>query len=371
MSVLRRLAHLTRATFWVAVHLSIATGLLLLSAYLFTQEGEDHVNGGFFLRVIGAIWLYAATYSFVARGILQVPARPPQPKGEKPAPGAKAKDSLGCVLSLLAIPVTFVVAGRAADWAWAGISGPDASHPARVAADGVLYTLQDAGARPDVYAPSVIGILIAMSVLRAFVSRAAAPRPATGRHAQQGQQRQRSRARAADGGAASGKRRGAPVSESNASALATAAVAATARTTDNSSATSEALGSRSGTREDRVLGSLFWSPSDGAWLARRHDATPDVPIRIEADPSGPTTHQIDLARGAVQRSFEILLRGSEPARLKAQAKGVGLPRFTIGGITVGTDAGAATPITLHMRCEGDPGTDYAVHSTDGMHTFRS
>ncbi len=72
----------------------------------------------------------------------------------------------------------------------------------------------------------------------------------------------------------------------------------------------------------------------------------------------------------MQRSFEVLLRSSEAARPKAQAKGVGLPRFTIAAAVVGADTGNSTPVTIHLHCDSDKGTDYAVRSTDNLHTFR-
>jgi len=369
MPLLQWLARLTRATVWMAVHLTIAAALLLLSAYFFARGGADDANGGYFFRVVGSVWLYAAAYSYIARGILQRPPAAPLVKGEKPNTTAVVKNSGGCVLIIMAIGAAFVLGGRAADWAWAGIAGPDARHPARVAADRVLYTLQDAATRPDAYAPYAVGLVVALLVLR-VLGRMASPTPTMTAP----QARQPAPSPVARPGsttrATTGKRKGHSVAEANAAALATAAAAASARTTDNSTATSAGMGSRLDTREDRVLGSLFWSAADGAWQARNHEASHNMAIRIEAGPSGPTSHQIDLARSAVQRSFELQLRASDAARPKALAKGVGLPRFTIAAISVGADAAAATPVTVHLRCEGDTTTDYAVRSTDGMHTFK-
>ena len=59
---------------------------------------------------------------------------------------------------------------------------------------------------------------------------------------------------------------------------------------------------------------------------------------------GPDAHALDLARQAVQRSFEVLLRASEAARPMAQSRGVGLPRFTIAAVRVG--AGSAPDVSL-------------------------
>ncbi|MBA2356456.1 MAG: hypothetical protein H0V80_17535 [Acidobacteria bacterium] len=367
MPLLQWLARLARATVWMAVHLTIASALLLLSAYFFTSGGADDANGGYFFRFVGSVWLYAAAYSYIARGILQRRPAAPLARGEKPTTTAVVRNGGGCVLIAAAIGAAFVLGGRMADWAWAGIAGPDERHPARVAADRLLYTLQDAAARPEAYAPYAIVLVVAMLVL-GVLGRAASPTPPT-----TARQARRPAPIARPGSttrSTGGKRKGHTGSEANAAALATAAAAASARTTDNASATSAGMGSRLDTREDRVLGTLFWSGADGAWQARNHDASHTMTIRIEADPSGPTTHQIDLARAAVQRHFELQLRASDAARPRALSKGVGLPRFTIAAISVGADADAATPVTVHLRCEGDTTTDYAVRSTDGMRTFK-
>jgi hypothetical protein len=90
---------------------------------------------------------------------------------------------------------------------------------------------------------------------------------------------------------------------------------------------------------------------------------------IDTGGAVPTNMQHDLARGIAQRSFEVLLRGSDAARPAAQTNGVGLPRFTIGDAVVHADQGRATPVTLSLRCEGDASRTYDVRSTDGMNTF--
>ena len=93
------------------------------------------------------------------------------------------------------------------------------------------------------------------------------------------------------------------------------------------------------------------------------------PSTWRADPDGPDAHALDLARQAVQRSFEILLRASEAARPIAQSRGVGLPRFTIAAVRVG--AGSAPDVSLHLRCDADAAHEYVVRSTDKLQTFKA
>jgi hypothetical protein len=121
----------------------------------------------------------------------------------------------------------------------------------------------------------------------------------------------------------------------------------------------------SGAREDRVLGALTYSSSDGAWWAHREEGA--FPVHLEGTAEGPDPHALDLARQTIQRSFEVLLRASDAARVVAQKRGVGLPRFTISAVRVG--AGAAPAVAVHLRCEADPGHEYVVRSEDKLHTF--
>ena len=115
-----------------------------------------------------------------------------------------------------------------------------------------------------------------------------------------------------------------------------------------------------------MLGALRYSSSDGGWWAHRDDGA--FPVQLDGKAEGPDPHALDLARQAVQRSFEVLLRASEAARPVAQARGVGLPRFTIAAARVG--AGDAPDVALHLRCDGDPGREYVVVSTDKLQTFK-
>ena len=53
------------------------------------------------------------------------------------------------------------------------------------------------------------------------------------------------------------------------------------------------------------------------------------PVHMDGAADGPDPHALELARQTIQRSFEVLLRASDAARVVAQKRGVGLPRFTI------------------------------------------
>ena len=124
---------------------------------------------------------------------------------------------------------------------------------------------------------------------------------------------------------------------------------------------------RDSMREDRVLGPLSYSSSDGAWWARRADG--GLSLQLSGPAEGPTDEIRTTARQVVQRSFEVLLRASDAARPEAQRRGVGLPRFTI--TTARVEPGNPPAVTLHLRCEADAGHDYVVSSTDGLTTFRA
>jgi hypothetical protein len=120
-------------------------------------------------------------------------------------------------------------------------------------------------------------------------------------------------------------------------------------------------------REDRVLGALRFASTDGGWWAHREDG--GFAVHMAGGSDGPDAHALDLARQAVQRSFEVLLRASEAARPIAQSRGVGLPRFTIAAVRVG--AGSAPDVSLHLRCDGDAAHEYVVRSADKLQTFKA
>ena len=81
MPVVQWVAHVLRATFWLAFNLAIVTGLFLLSAHLGTQPGEDERNAGLFVRGLASFWLYIAAWSWLVRGVFKRPA-PPAQKGK-------------------------------------------------------------------------------------------------------------------------------------------------------------------------------------------------------------------------------------------------------------------------------------------------
>ena len=136
MPVLPWVSRVVRATCWFAVNLAIVTVLFLFSANLAGQPDEDARNGALFVRGLASFWLYIAAWTWFVRGVLQRPAKPSEKR--KPTGAEALKGTLGCLANLVPIPFVFVFVGRWADWAWAGIRGEDASHPARLAADRLL-----------------------------------------------------------------------------------------------------------------------------------------------------------------------------------------------------------------------------------------
>lgn len=366
MPVVQWVAHVIRATLWFAVHLAIATGLFLLSAYFATLSGTDDKNGAHFFRLIASVWFYIAAWSWVVRGVLKRPARPSEKR--KPTGTEVAKGAFGCVANLIPIPFVFFVGGSLADWAWAGIAGTDSTHPARQASDRLLAFAPHAFDNAASWVPWVVAVFFIYNVARAVLKARGKQQSTTGQQVQDANKAtlEKLRKKGGQGQATRGQSPPhgreilAPAGKPSADTI--GAAHAGAHGPDMSRFEPAA-----GAREDRVLGALRWSSSDGAWLARRDEG---FPLQVQGDASGPSTHQLDVARAVVQRSFEVLLRASEAARPKAQAKGVGLPRFTIAAAVVGADAGASTPVTIHLHCDSDKGTDYAVRSTDNLNTFQ-
>ena len=279
--------------------------------------------------------------------------RPPTParaKQAKPTGAEAARGAAGCMANLVGVAAAWLVVGQLADAAWAGYHGGDPAHPARRAADQGLALLNGVGDRPDYYLPRILGLVAAVFVLNAvltrLVSQPASPARPPDAKRKPPRQGQRTSPRA---GAAPNQiptRAGAAVEKAHGGAHATG---------------------RRGSREDAVLGTLRYASADGGWWARQDGEA--FPIRLEADEDGPSTAQLDLARSIAQRSFEAQLRAAEAARTLAQARGIGLPRFTIASASIGADAGASTPVTLHLRCEGDAQHQYTVRSTNALHSF--
>lgn len=366
MSAMQWVAHVIRATLWFAVHLAIATGLFLLSAYFSTLSGTDDRNGAHLFRLIGSVWFYIAAWSWVVRGVLRRPARPSEKR--KPTGTEVAKGAFGCVANLIPIPIVFFMGGRLADWAWAGIAGTDTAHPARQASDRLLAFAPHAFDNAVSWVPWVVAAFFIYNVGKAILTARGKQRSTTGQQVQDANRATLEKLQKKGGRGQAprvqppprGREILAPAGRPSADTV--GAAHAGAHGPDMSRFEPAA-----GAREDRVLGALRWSSSDGAWWAKRDEG---FPLQLQGDASGPSTHQLDVARAVVQRSFEVLLRASEAARPKAQAKGVGLPRFTIAAAVVGADSGNSTPVTVHLHCDSDKGTDYAVRSTDNLNTFR-
>ena len=351
MPLLRWLASVLRSSVWLVVNLAIAGGLFVASAALFASTQDDFRVPATIVRTVAAIWLYAALWTWLVRGVLMRPAQPAAKK--KPSGAEVARTSAGCAGTLAAIAIAWVGAGGVADWAVAGITGPDPEHPARQLGDRGLTLLQGVAAQPDFYIPRIIGGLVALLVLTSVLSRIAAPRPTT-----DGQPAQAF-------GRRTNKKKGdaKPRTGASPSQIPTRAADAVAVAHDGAHSSPRP----GAVREDAVLGPVRWSSSDGGWWARQSGDL--FPVHIEASAEGPSLTQIDLARAVVQRAFEAQLRASDAARTAAQARGVGLPRFTIVTASVGADQGADTPVTLHLRCDGDAQHQYTVRSTNALHSF--
>jgi len=364
MSAVQWVAHVIRATLWFAVHLAIATGLFLLSAHFSTLSGTDDKNGAHLFRLIASVWFYIAAWSWLVRGVLKRPARPSEKR--KPTGTEVAKGAFGCVANLIPIPIVFVLGGRLADWAWAGISGTDTAHPARQASDRLLAFVPHALDNAASWVPWLVAAFFLYNVAKAILTARGKQRSTTGQHVQDANDAtlEKLRKKGGPGQAPRGQSppRGreilAPAGIPSADTVGAAHAGAHGPDMSRFKA--------AGAREDRVLGALRWSSSDGGWWAEPHDR--GFQVQIDGRSEGPDPHALDLARQVVQRNFEALLRASEAARPVAQGRGVGLPRFTIAAVRVG--AGSSPGVTLHLRCDGDPGHAYVVMSSDGLQTFR-
>ena len=365
MPVVQWIAHVLRATSWLALHLAIVTGLFLLSAHLGRQPGEDERNAGLFVRGLASFWLYIAAWSWLVRGIFKRPAPPPV-KGT-PTGAAVARSSLGCLANLAPIPFVFVFVGRFADWAWAGIAGSDPTHPARRAADLVQNRLLYVVDHTDGWIPAVAVLIFMYQAGKAIMKTSRKRRRTTAWQAQGTNQATLEKLR--QKGSKPGHAAARPIPKGReilaAAGIPSAQTVVAAHAGAHGRQVSGAT--RGSAREDRVLGALTFSSSDGGWSAHRDDG--GFPVHMAGGSDGPDAHAVDLGRQAIQRSFEVLLRASDAARPIAQSRGVGLPRFTIAAVRVG--AGTTPDVAVHLRCDTDPGHDYVVRSTDKLQTFKA
>ncbi|BCS35697.1 hypothetical protein TBR22_A49310 [Luteitalea sp. TBR-22] len=340
MSLLAWLGHVLKASVWFAFHILVASGLFLLSANVATQPEAG--AAAIFIRIFATFWLYVAAWKWLVRGVLARP-EPPQDRGRKPTGAEMARSSLGCLANLVPLPFVFWVVGRLADDAWAGLTGPDPRHPARVAAGRLLVALYFLIDHAHLWVPYGVAALFALAILTIVHGKRRVERH-RGATVQDANAQTLSRLRARKGGAPA---RGTAASSTG-----------DPRHLRSGPPAPPARGAR---RLDVVLGELAWSSAESAWWAQRQDG---FPVLVAGSPDGPDAAALTQAHQVVQRSFEVLLRASEAARAEAQARGVGLPRFTIAAAHVG-----GTDTRLHLRCDADASHDYLVRSTDGLHTF--
>lgn len=338
MPLLIWLARLVSSSITLLFNLAASGALFLLSAYLFTHSDDDARNVAWFVRGGAAIWLWVAVWTFLLHGVVQRVRKPHDP-ARKPSSAEMALSTVGCLGGIVAVALLFVYVGEQADWVLAGLQGDDPAHPARLWAERVRLAVEAVATEPspERYVPWFLGVVGGLIGLRVFLA-VADPRkrkePARGRRADQ-------------------RRAGQPQRGS----ASTTAVPPVATNTPASQAI-----------DDATLGRLRWESGRGMWRVPPPSGV--GALYIDTNGSAPSAVQVDLARTIAQRSFEVLLRGSDAARPAAQADGVGLPRFTIAEAVVHADEGRATAATLQLRCDSDGSRMYAVRSTDGLNTYR-
>jgi hypothetical protein len=334
-AVLRWCLRLVDATALCLLHVAIASGLFLLSAFILAQSEQDAATAGRIVRGLAAIWMWSALWHYVWRGVLQRPKA--SVSGRAAASGVRAVAStLGCLGSVGAMAAIYVLAGPWADWAYAGLAGQDGAHPARAALERGLARVDAWLADPAAIRRAALGVggVIAIYAIVSALAREPKPGPKQG--------------------AAGTREPAAPVPRGGAPL--------------------HTRGSKPGAKppvtsiDDPVLGRLRWDGRAGGWRpAEQREGLPGLVVRTDGTP--PTEAQRDLARALLQRTFETLLRGSEAARPAATANGIGLPRFTLREAVVEPDTGRRPAVMLTLRCEGDPGRTYTVRSVNGMDTF--
>lgn len=353
MPILLWLARFVGSTVTLVVNLALSSGLFLLSAYLFTIPQDDALVPAYILRGIAAIWMWAAAWHYLKHGVLQRPKTVPSKEKAKPTTAQGVLATLGCFASLGAVGVTAVVVGAWADWAYRGLSGDDATHPARRTLDAAVDAAQQASQNPDEYFGVIVAVVATLIVLRVVTAAARRGRPAP--QEERARAARRKQRRSASGGTnrpepSTSPGRPAPSSASQPGPTSAPRTSNSGRTID-----------------DPMLGVLRRDDGAGGW--RLVNPRSDIGGLLLVADGEPTSAQMDVGRSLVQRSFEALLRASEAARPLAQANGVGLPRFTVIESLVRPSDGAHPIVTMRLRCESDDARVYEVTSSDGLQTF--
>jgi len=354
MSVLRWLSRLIGATLAWLFNAVLSLGLFLVSAYLFTLQDSDAAVPAYITRGIAAVWLLGATWHYVKHGIVQRPYVPAAARERgKVSTRQGVLASIGCVATLVGALAIAMVVGERADWVFAGLTGDDPAHPARVALEQASVELRDVAADP---APYMAGFLVVSAVL--LMLRAVGRRPDVA---------------PAEGGATTGQRRQRRRSDRREKARgggpAGHAGASRAEQPSYQGPSSVPRVSSSGrTLTAPMLGTFRRDDASGGWrLLQPAAGAGDLFIEAVNEPE---EAQLIAARGLVQRSFEVLLRASDAVLSSARADGVALPRFTIAS-SVGHGAGGPSPrVTVRLRDAGSSRL-YEVVSEDGMQTFVS
>src|SRR5690606_24728148 len=159
MSVLRWLSRLIGATLAWLFNAVLSLGLFLVSAYLFTLQDSDAAVPAYITRGIAAVWLLGATWHYVKHGIVQRPYVPAAARERgKVSTRQGVLASIGCVATLVGALAIAMVVGERADWVFAGLTGDDPAHPARVALEQASVELRDVADDPATYMAGILGV---------------------------------------------------------------------------------------------------------------------------------------------------------------------------------------------------------------------
>lgn len=361
MPVLLWLARLVGAAIVYLFNLILVSGLVLLSAHVFAQVDEDAAIPGYVLRVIAAVWLWAATWRLVRHSILLRPRQATSRDATKPSAREVVVSSAGCLASLAVVAGLVFIVGPLADWVYDGLVHGPPSHPVQVTLHRVVDGTIAVAENPERAFAYFVGVSLFLLVLRA-VTRTSEGERTPVRPSPRKKRAQRDETSR-------------PVPSVPAAMQQMDTVharhqtdAAHKQAPHRAGPSSAPRTSRSGrTIDDPMLGVLQRDDAAEGW--RLVNPRPQVgTLLIKAD-GEPTHEQMEFARTLVQRSFEVLLRASEGARPTAQANGVGLPRFTLVDSTIHAPKNRRSAVSVRLQCEGDPKRTYEVTSTDGMHTF--
>ena len=179
MPVVQWVAHVLRATFWLAFNLAIVTGVVPAVG----PSGRPARGGRAQCRPVRA-WpglLLAVHRGLVVAGPGRLQAAGARRRRRTSRPGRQSPRALsGAWPTSCRCPSFSFSSGRFADWAWAGIHGDDIHHPARDASiacsSTAVYAFEHAGS----WVPWAIAGVIVYRVARAVMGAQQTPPAAIG-----------------------------------------------------------------------------------------------------------------------------------------------------------------------------------------------